>query len=381
MLIAFINFILLLCLGIPVAYFAVFSFAALLCRRRSPVAGDGGGHSFVILIPAYKSDSSILDTALAAAAQDLPEDRFRVLVISDSMRPQTVESLRNEGVEVLEVTFTNSTKAKSLLAATEYLGPGAAEAVVILDADNIVSPQFLRDIDGAWRPGTAIQAHRTAKNRDSSVAVIDAVSEEINNSIFRKGHNALGLSSALIGSGMVFDYGWFHANASSFTTSGEDKEMELKLLQDGIKVEYLESVKVLDEKTRTQSNYYNQHRRWTASQYNLFPDALKKMKDAADKIGYFDKLLQWTFPSRMIILAGVPLVAIMFSLARSGYAILWWALTLVMAASMLAGVPREQRDRKLAASLVKVPALAMTAVANLFRIKGTKDKFIHTEHK
>ena len=375
-----INIILLLWLGVPVVYFTVFAFAGVLERNKAAQEGKGS-RSYVILVPAYKSDCCILDTARAAASQDYPSDRFRVLVISDSMRPETVAALKNLPVEVLEVSFENSTKAASLKCAMDFLGADAADAVVILDADNIVGPRFLSGIDGSFRAETALQAHRTAKNRDTAVAVIDAASEEINNTIFRKGHNALGLSSALIGSGMVFDYGWFLRNISSFNTAGEDKEMELRLLRDGIRVEYAGGVEVLDEKTRTQSNYYSQRRRWTASQYNLMRDALKDFSSVKDKAGYADKLLQWTFPPRMIIIVAVPFLAILFSLLHSGFGRIWWIMTALLVTSLVVAVPKEQRDRRLLSSFVKLPVLAAMSVANLFRMKGTKDRFIHTEHE
>ena len=192
-----INVIMLLLLGVPVLYFAVFALAAAVRKPQNACASQN--RSFVILIPAYKSDSCIMDTALSAAAQNYPAGKFRVLVISDSMQADTVANLRGKNIEVLEVSFENSTKAKSLAEALKYLGPKAADAVAILDADNIVDSGFLAGIDAAMKPGTAIQAHRTAKNRDTAVAVIDAASEEINNTIFRLGHNAAGLSSALIG--------------------------------------------------------------------------------------------------------------------------------------------------------------------------------------
>lgn len=96
----------------------------------------------------------------------------------------------------------------------------------------------------------AVQAHRTAKNRDTDTAVLDAASEEVNNSIFRRGHVALGFSSALIGSGMAFDYKWFRENIACCTTSGEDKELEALLLRQGIYIDYLDDVRVLDERYR-----------------------------------------------------------------------------------------------------------------------------------
>ena len=62
------------------------------------------------------------------------------------------------------------------------------EIAVVLDADNIMAADFLTKINTAFDKGfTAVQGHRTAKNINNSWAVLDAISEEINNHIFRKG--------------------------------------------------------------------------------------------------------------------------------------------------------------------------------------------------
>ena len=375
-----ISWILWALLFIPVAYLTLFAILSLAAKRYRYPAGRRTD-SFVVLIPAYKSDSTILQTAQSALGQDYTAGKFRVLVISDSMRADTVEALRQAGAEVLEVSFENSTKAKSLNAAMEHLGPHAADRIVILDADNIVGESFLSLLDDAFCDGVrAVQAHRCAANRDTDVAVLDAASEEINNSIFRKGHCAAGLSSALIGSGMAFEYSWFAQACKSLVTSGEDKELELRLLSDGIFIEYLDYVKVRDEKTRTGGNYYNQHRRWTASQYNILPAALRGFKDAKDKKGYADKLLQWMFPSRMMLTGLIPVLAAAASILGLSNARTWWELFVMLAVAMLLALPQEHLDAKLWKSLIKAPLLAAMAVANLFRMKGTKDKFIHTEH-
>jgi cellulose synthase/poly-beta-1,6-N-acetylglucosamine synthase-like glycosyltransferase len=72
---------------------------------------------------------------------------------------------------------------------------------------------FLQDIADAFDNGMeVVQAHRIAKNTDTSVALLDACSEEINNAIFRKGQVAVGFSANLIGSGMAFKYSWFKDN-------------------------------------------------------------------------------------------------------------------------------------------------------------------------
>lgn len=376
-----INQILFIILLIPTCYFLLFAVAAWLKDNKTYEAAKDE-RSFIILIPAYKSDSCILDTARHAAAQNYPKSKFRAIVISDSMRDETNNMLRSEGMEVMEVEFENSTKAKSLHEAIRRLGSNAADKIVILDADNIIGEDFLQRLNAAFEGGAqAIQAHRTAKNRDTDIAIIDAASEEINNSIFRKGHNALKMSSALIGSGMAFDYSWFANSIDKFVTAGEDKEMELKLLRDGIFVTYLEDAFVLDEKTRESSNYYNQRRRWIASQYHLFGGSFKNWDSVKDKLGYIDKLFQWLLPPRMIILALTPLLSIIFSIFGAANAWSWWKLTIALVLAMIFAIPSDMMDRRLMKALLQVPKLAAMAFANFFRMRGTKDKFIHTKHE
>ena len=101
------------------------------------------------------------------------------------------------------------------------------DLVVILDADNIVLPEFLEELNSAYEyAGTkAIQVHRLSKNRDTASAMLDATFEEINNSIFRLGHIAVGLPAAISGSGMAFDFNWFKDNIVKTNAAWEDKEL------------------------------------------------------------------------------------------------------------------------------------------------------------
>lgn len=88
---------------------------------------------------------------------------------------------------------------------------------------------------------------------------------------------ALGFSSALIGSGMAFDYKWFRENIACCTTSGEDKELEALLLRQGIYIDYLDDVRVLDEKVQGEGAYYNQRRRWIAAQFYALSSAVRQL--------------------------------------------------------------------------------------------------------
>ena len=377
-----IDWLLVLTLLLPVLY--LFLFAAFSMRRRTddyPPARKQ--RRFVTLIPAYKADAVILRTAQAALAQEYPEGLHRVTVIADRLKPETLAGLRRLPLTVIVVMFENSSKAKALTAATDQLGPGAADVVTILDADNLVGPDFIARLNEAFDTGmVAVQAHRTAKNRDSDTAVLDAASEEINNSIFRRGHVALGLSSALIGSGMAFAYDWFRDNIRKCRTSGEDKELEALLLRQRIYIDYLDDLMVLDEKVQGEGAYYNQRRRWIAAQFYALGSALRDLPGALlrGNYDYVDKLVQWCLPPRMLLIGLVPLWAVAMTFLDPWGSVKWWAAWLLLLFAMAMALPDEQTDAKLGHALRRVPVLVLLTAANLFRLGGTRDKFIHTRH-
>src|SRR5690606_36742185 len=183
------------------------------------------------------------------------------------------------------------------------------------------------------------QTHRVAKEIVTTTALLDGVSEEINNSIFRRGHVQLGLPSALIGSGMAFEFNWFNKRVQDIDSTGEDKLLEYYLLLDRIHTVYLEDVYVLDEKIQNTGDFSNQRRRWIASQIDAFKLAIKKFGVAIAEGNWplIDKIFQWSMPPRIIMLGLIPLFMIlsMFSPVVSSFK--WIILfTLYMLALALA---------------------------------------------
>ncbi|WP_064974984.1 glycosyltransferase [Alistipes provencensis] len=382
MIVNIIDWIFIFALLLPVLYLFVFA-AFSMQRRREPYPPARKQRRFVTLIPAYKADAVVVRTAQAALAQEYPEGLHRVAVIADQLQPATLGELRKLSLTVIEVTFENSSKAKALTAAVEELGPEAADAVAILDADNLVGGEFIARLNEVFDAGVeAVQAHRTAKNRDTDTAVLDAAGEEINNSIFRRGHVALGFSSALIGSGMAFRYDWFCANIRRCVTAGEDKELEALLLQERIYIDYLDDVEVLDEKVQGEEAYYNQRRRWIAAQFYALGSAVKNLPGAlfSGNFDYCDKLLQWCLPPRMLLIGLVPLWAVVMTFLDPWGSVKWWIALVLMLFALAMALPDAQTDAKLGRALRRVPVLVLLTAANLFRLGGTKDKFIHTQH-
>lgn len=350
---------------------------------------------FAVLFPAYKEDRVVLSSVRSFLEQDYPPELFEVIVISDQMQPETNEALRALPIRLLMADYTESSKAKALAMAMDNVDTNVYDIVVIMDADNLTTPEFLSTINRAFDSGVkAIQAHRTGKNLNTDISVLDGASEEINNGFFRSGHNAVGLSAGLSGSGMAFEAEWFHQHVKYLQTAGEDKELEAMLLQQRIYIAYLADLPVFDEKTQKKEAISNQRKRWIAAQFGALRASLPHLPKALlqGNFDYCDKILQWMLPPRLIQLAGVfgltlvfTAIGIILSVRNGGYewtmAIKWWILSAAQVAAMTLPVPGGQLfTKQVGKAIMKMPMLAVTMIGNLFKLKGANKKFIHTEH-
>ena len=220
--------------------------------------------TYLILYPAYNEDRVIVNSVQTFLGQYYPFNSFHVAVISDHMQPETNDKLKELPITLLQPVFEKSSKAKAMQYAMDQI-KDEYDFVIILDADNVVESDFLKKLNEECAKGyKAIQCHRCAKNNDNDIAVLDGVSEEINNTIFRKAHNRAGLSSALIGSGMCFDYQWFKENVYHLTTAGEDRELEALLLKQKVYIHYEPDIHVFDEKVSNKDNFQKQQLRFRA---------------------------------------------------------------------------------------------------------------------
>lgn len=376
------NWVLFIPLALCVGYLLLYAAASRFYRApRFPEAPKR--HRFLVLFPAYKEDRVIISSVRSFLDQDYPKELFDIVVISDRMQPATNEALSRLPIRLLTANYTDSSKAKALALAMDETAAENYDLVVIMDADNTTVPHFLSEANRAYCSGfTAMQARRTGKNLNTDIALLDSISEEINNGFFRSGHNALGLSAGLAGSGMVFDAGWFRRNVKQLQTAGEDKELEALLLRQHIHTVYLAQLPVYDEKTQKQEAIKNQRKRWIAAQFGALRASLPDFPRAllSGNFDYCDKILQWMLPPRLVQLAAVFFFTFLFTAIDLAASLQWWLLSLAQVVAMLLPVPLRLMNRQLGKAILKVPVLALVMIANLFKLKGANKKFIHTEH-
>lgn len=349
--------------------------------------------SFLVLIPAYHEDAVIINTVKSFLRQDYPKALYKLCVISDHMEATTNEQLAALPITLLQPAFDNSSKAKALqytVSNVRHQTSDIYDFVIILDADNIVAPDFLSRLSQIAHPNIAIQCHRTAKNSDNDIAALDALSEEINNSIFRKGHNRIGLSSALIGSGMCFEYNWFKANVTKLNSAVEDRELEALLMKQGIHIYYAEDIHVLDEKVSDNDNFQRQRLRWMTGQVQAFFQMLPDIPMAIilGNINYIDKTIQQVLIPRSILLVFTTILCIeatltsyILHLTSYPFHLKWWCLFIALCIALYFAIPKQMRQQSLLRKLTSFPSLVWKMLLNIIKIDHKNKEFIHTTHK
>lgn len=384
MLIELVQILILLLPILCTLYLLFFAIASKIpSKRKNPL--ESKLNRFVVLIPAYKENIIIRSVAKSAIEHNYPKELFDVIVIADTLQSDTVEYIRSTGCKVLEVSFESSTKAKSLNAALEQLTSDMFDYAVVLDVDNIMHKDFLLLMNDSINLGyKVVQGHRTAKNTNTTTALLDAISEEVNNSIFRKGHRRLGLSAMIIGSAFAIELNVFKRLMYDIRdVAGEDRELDIKLLSERIKIDYNDKAIVFDEKVESWDNFTRQRTRWAAAHL----DFILKYFSASfsllmhGNIDYFNKVWHTLIPPRVTLLVLDLLVILVFAIiGNHNYLILATINLLLYAFTLGISIPRFLYTKKLINAILSIPFMFTRMVIAWTRIKGQKDKFLATEH-
>jgi len=362
--------------------------------QRLPISiPDSEPARIAILIPCYKEDQIIINSIKSYALLEYPREKFKIFLVADSLLPTTLNLLRTFDINVIEVDFDVSTVTKSIKLGINLIDHREFPITLICDADNVLAPDFLKKMNNVFSAGyLAVQGCRFTKNVNTPMAILDSVSEMINNHLYRKGTYSIGLSSALIGSGMAFNTSLLQdCMKVNNAFNGWDRELQLLLSEREITIAYLENAICYDEKVSNQTAFKNQRTRWLASQFttlreHFFEAFLHLGKKGG--INYFQFAILFNlFLTRLLnigLLGTLALIDLFIFLIFKPTFLLppyyWLALFLLYGISLILAIPKNFLNRRLFSSLLKLPGTFLEMFFLLFKTKDAKTKFYHTEH-
>jgi hypothetical protein len=372
-----IDWILFGMVALTALYLLIFAITSLFFRTGA-IPKTNHQNRFIIIITAYQN-KGVIQTVHSVLGQTYQQRLFDISVISNHNDEMTNFRLAQEPVTLLVPNFEKSTKAKALQLAINNLPQFKIyDIAVILSAGSVVEPEFLEDLNAAFESaGTkAIQTNLLSRNRDTTVSRLGSIFEEINNSIFRRGHIALGLSAGLQGSGCAFDFDWFKSNIFNIKSAWEDKELEALLLRQNIYVDYFDQIYVFDEKTREAKEFNKERGRWIKAQFltllrniHYLPMALLNRQ-----YNWADKIIQWILVPRMVMVAVIIFMSIFLPVIYTSLAFKWWGLFATTLLIFAIATPDYLVDDKWDSTFFKIPLVLMKSIPGLSKIADFIEK-------
>ena len=129
-----------------IAYLSFLAVVSVWPRRKARIPSTPRT-TFALIVPAHNESSVIRRTLSSIQEQDYPRRLFRLFVVADNCTDDTAAIARGAGAECLERSDREKRgKGWALLWAFERLTEGNVQpdAYVIIDADTIAAPDFLR---------------------------------------------------------------------------------------------------------------------------------------------------------------------------------------------------------------------------------------------
>ncbi len=283
---------------------------ALRAPRRTRLNSEP--HSrFIILIPAH-NEEKLIPSLLANLAQlDYPRDLYSVHVIADNCDDQTA-LLARQADAIVHERFNTELRGKGYAlqwALQKIWGENIAhDAVMILDADSIISTNFLRVMDTRLARGErVIQAYYAVRDPDRTWSVsLRYIALAVLHYLRPLGRAMFGGSAGLKGNGMVFASDILRAHPWSASVT-EDIEYHMTLILAGERVAFAPDAIVWAEMPGTLAGSQTQNVRWESGRVEMAKKYVPPlMQQAVEKksVAHFDAAMEHLIPPTSI-LAGV----------------------------------------------------------------------------
>src|SRR6478736_666505 len=266
--------------SLPVLLASAYLLVATLlsAKLRVPTVGTGQ-RRFRFIVPAHNESAGIAATVRSLRAVDYPESAFDVVVVADNCSDDTASQARDAGAIVLERQNAELCgKGYALAHAFEAL-PEDVDAVVVIDADTLVSPNLLKAFDARRELGArAIQADYAVRNPEASWRTrLIAIAFGSFHIVRSRARERLKASCGLRGNGMCFSADLLKEVPHNAFSIVEDVEYGLRLGEVGYRVFYADEAHVYGEMVSGASAASSQRRRWEDGRRQLVREHGRRM--------------------------------------------------------------------------------------------------------
>jgi cellulose synthase/poly-beta-1,6-N-acetylglucosamine synthase-like glycosyltransferase len=252
--------------------FAYLLMATLLSgEARALAANEAPRRRFRFIVPAHDEAEGIGATVTSLLAVDYPKELFDVLVVADNCSDDTAARAEAAGARVL-VRNNREERGKGYALALAFeQTPAEVDAVVVIDADTLVSANILREFAlGRDAGAAALQADYAVRNPDAGWRTrLMAVALGCFHIVRSRARESLKLSCGLRGNGMCFSRALLAEVPHHAYSVVEDVEYGIRLGEAGYRVHYVDRAHVYGEMVSKAGAAASQRRRWEEGRREL----------------------------------------------------------------------------------------------------------------
>jgi cellulose synthase/poly-beta-1,6-N-acetylglucosamine synthase-like glycosyltransferase len=247
----------------------------LTCLSTRPVTPLASSRNlyFDVIVPAHDEAAGIGKTILSLQGLNWPKELYRIIVVADNCSDATASISREAGAKVLErQDSAQRGKGHALAHAfTWSRSNAAADAVVVVDADSIVSPNLLESFATRIERGDcALQAHYGVLNAaDSWRTRLMAIALGAIHKLRSRARERLGLSCGIRGNGWCVTHALLDRIPYRFFSLTEDVEFGVELGLAGFRVAYCDESRVDGEMVTSEKASRSQRQRWEGGRLSL----------------------------------------------------------------------------------------------------------------
>lgn len=268
-LLVFVPLLLLLYVASATLYLLALACAYLKVRERAPGA-EKPLNRFAVIVPAHNEELLVATLCRSLLEVDYPREKYAVYVVADNCSDATAKICREYPVTVLErFDPDNAGKGQALAWALQQCDLAQFDAVFMVDADNYVDKDILRQLNRHINDGEqALQCYNAVGNRvDSWFTQLLYVSRTIGNLLYHEAKHRLGLSAYLMGNGLCFRADLLRRKGWTAFSTGEDWEYYTQLVQDGIRIGFAAQAKVFHQESKSLGQATSQRLRWASGRF------------------------------------------------------------------------------------------------------------------
>jgi cellulose synthase/poly-beta-1,6-N-acetylglucosamine synthase-like glycosyltransferase len=228
---------------------------------------------FDLVVPAYNEAQAIAGTVANLLRIDWPRDRYRILVVADNCTDATAAIAAAAGATVLERhDLSQRGKGYALrFAFRRSHEDGRADAVVVIDADSLVSSNLLQALAARIEQGAhAVQAHHGVLNPGAAWRTrLLAIGFAANHVVRSRARERAQLSSGIRGNGWCVTHTLLQTVEYNAFSLAEDLEFGIELGLNGYRVFYADEAHASQEMVADAKTARKQRQRWEHGRFHL----------------------------------------------------------------------------------------------------------------